>query len=730
MQSTGRLFLMTLALCVASPALAQDVIEPQRTDAAPVIDGRLDDALWKTITPVNGFRTFNPDYGVEMVGDTDVFMAYDEDNLYFAFRAYDPEPDQLKATVTSRDNMFGEDWVAVNLDTFGDQQSLNAFYSNALGIQGDGRFASGTEDRNVDMVWYSGGRIDEQGYTVEMSIPLKSIRFAASDPVRMGVIFERRVFRNSQQGTTPALDPAMAGQWLNQMQPLSYSGLESRRLLELLPAGTYSVDQANDAGRLVTTQEQGDFSLTAKYGLASDLVLDATYNPDFSQIEADAGQVDVNLRFDLFFPEKRPFFLEGREHFGIAATGKSGLDPLRSVFYTRKIVDPITGARVSGRVGSNHTVATVYAADELPGEGVDGGTAYAHVPVFRYKRSLADDTYVGGIYAGRELDGEFNRVAGVDGYFRVSASGSLGFHGLMSRSKDALDPLVVGGPSNASTVGGHAVGARFGVASRDIDYSLTYTDISQNFKVDMGFLTRTGVRQIGGEIKPKFYPSTDIVRRIDLNLGSTQTFDVESDRWETSNSIGLTNFLLGSLTVTGNYDYSTEIFLGQEFKTGGYTVNVVNQFSGRVNVGAMFRSGKAPFYSAEPYQGRSRRVSGTLGIRPSQNFDTELRLTYVDFFRDSNSEKIYDYPIVRGRVTYQMNKYLFLRGIVEYNDFREELVTDFLASFTYIPGTVVHVGYGSLYERTEWEGGRFNHSDRFNEMQRRLFFKTSYLFRN
>ncbi len=730
MKSTEALICATLALSWATPAFAQDLIEPFHTDSPPVIDGRLDDAVWQAITPVSGFKTFSPDYGADMVGDTHVFMAYDAENLYFAFRAFDPEPDQLKATMTSRDNIFGEDWVAVNLDTFGDHQSLNAFYSNPLGIQGDGRYASGNEDRNVDMVWYSSGRIDDRGYTVEMSIPLKSIRFADTDPVRMGVIFERKVFRNSQQGTSPELDPAMAGQWLNQMQPLAYRGIESHRLLELLPAGTYSLDQANEEGRLNTTEELGEFSLTAKYGLASDLVLDATYNPDFSQIEADAGQVDVNLRFDLFFPEKRPFFLEGREHFGIAATAKSHLDPLRSVFYTRKIVDPITGARVSGRLGSAHTIATVYAADELPGEGLEGGTAYAHVPVVRYKRALDDDTYVGGIYAGRELNGDFNRVAGVDGYFRVSASGSIGFHGLMSRTQDALLTPSGGQSIGASTVGGHALGARFGVASRDVDYHVAYTDISRDFQVDMGFLTRTGVRQIGGQLKPKFYPSADFVRRIDLDLSTTQTLDVESDLWETSNSIGLSNFLFGSLTVRGDYAYSTEIFLGQEFKTGGYSVSLINQFSDRINVGTVFRSGKSPFYSADPYQGRSRRLSGTLGMRPSKNLDAELRFTYVDFFRESDSEKIYDYPILRGRLTYQMNKYLFFRGIVEYNDFREELVTDFLASFTYIPGTVMHLGYGSLYEQTEWDGGQFNPSDRFREMQRRLFFKTSYLFRN
>ncbi len=721
LKSIGGLLLASLVLSAAAPLAAQDLLEPPFTDSPPVIDGQLDDEVWRGQLPVSGFKTYNPDYGVEMVADTHVFMAYDADHLYFAFRAFDSKPDELKATVTSRDNMFREDWVAVNLDTFGDQQSLYAFYSNPLGIQGDGRYASGNEDRNVDMVWYSGGRIDEDGYTVELSIPVKSIRFADTDPVRMGVIFERAIRRVSQSGTSPPLDPARAGQWLNQMRPISYRGIERRRVVEVLPAGTYSVDRANEAGRLTTAQEQGDLSLTAKYGLTSDLVLDATYNPDFSQVEADAGQVDVNLRYDLFFPEKRPFFLEGREHFGVAATSKSRLDPLRSVIYTRKIVDPITGAKLAGRIGDDHTVASIYAVDELPGEAPDGGTAYTHVPVLRYKRALSDDNYVGGLYTGRETESRFNRLAGMDGYYRVSASGSVALHGFMSRTRDEL---------GAGARGGHAIGARYGVASRNIDYGVAYTDISQGFRADMGFLTRTGVRQIGGEVRPKFYPSVDFIRRIVLELSTTQTLDTESDRWETASQVGLSSLLFSTLMVGGDYTHSTEIFRGEKFQTGGYSLMVSGRFSNRANFSANFRSARSPFYSDEPYQGRSRRVSGTLGAQPTQNLDTELRFTYVDFFRDSDSEKIYDYPIVRGRVTYQPNRYLFFRGIVEYNDFRRELLTDFLVSFTYIPGTVLHVGYGSLYERTEWELDRFVPADRFSEMQRRFFFKTSYLFRN
>ena len=710
-----------LALSAAAPLAAQDVLEPIFTDSPPVIDGRLDDDVWQGQQPVSGFRTYNPDYGVEMVADTHVFMAYDAGHLYFAFRAFDSRPGEIKATVTSRDNIFREDWVAVNLDTFGDQQSLYAFYSNPLGIQGDSRYASGNEDRNVDIVWYSEGRIDEDGYTVEMSIPIRSIRFTGTDPVRMGVIFERAIRRVSQSGTSPPLDPARAGQWLNQMRPISYRGIESRRVVELLPAATYTVDRANDAGRLTTAEEQGDLSLTAKYGLTSDLVLDATYNPDFSQVEADAGQVDVNLRYDLFFPEKRPFFLEGREHFGVAATSKSSSDPLRSVLYTRKIVDPVTGAKLAGKVGDRHTVASIYAVDELPGEAAGGGTGYAHVPVLRYKRALSDDNYIGALYAGRETDLGFNRLGGLDGYYRVSESGSVALHGFLSRTRDEPGPAVRGG---------HAIGARYGVASRNIDYGVAYTDISEDFRADMGFLMRAGVRQIGGELRPKFYPDADFVRRIGLELSTTQTLDTESGRWETANQVGLSNLLFSTLTLRGDYTHSTEIFRNEKFRTGGYSLMVMGRFSNRASFSAQFRSGWSPFYSDEPYQGRSRRVSATLGAQPTQNLDTELLFTYVDFFRDSDSEKVYDYPILRGRVTYQPNRYLFFRAITEYNDFRQELLTDFLVSFTYIPGTVLHVGYGSLYERTQWERDRFVPADRFSEMRRRFFFKTSYLFRN
>jgi hypothetical protein len=708
-----------LAIPVSS-AGAQALLEPLRTDRPPVIDGRLDEPAWQEAPYVTEFRTFAPDYGLEMAAETRAYMAYDGENLYFAFRALDNEPDKIKTSITSRDNIGRDDWVAINLDSFNDQQSLYAFYVNPFGVQGDSRYAGGVEDRSFDLVWYSGGQVDESGYTVEIRIPLKSIRFAHADPVTMGVIFERHISRRSEYGTCPPLNPDRGESWLTQMSPLVFRDLKRSTLFELLPAVTYSHRRALDEGRLATEEERGDVSVTAKYGITSDLILDGTYNPDFSQVEADAGQVDINLRYDLYFPEKRPFFLEGHENFTVAATTASERDPVQSIVYTRTIVDPIAGAKLSGKIGSRNTVASIYAVDELPEADPLTGDEYAHFPVLRFKRALNEDSYIGGIYAGRELRDHFNRVLGTDGQVRVTESSTLGYHGLLSQVKeDDASPRR----------DGHAIGLHYARGTRDIDYSLVFKDIAEDFRAEMGYVTRTGVLQLSALLRPKLYPNSDFIRRIDAELFTTQTKDKFSNLWETFNHISFQNYLWGSVIFKIKYSYSTEVFLGEEFKTGGFHVFGGGQLAKQLYLGVLCRRVKAIYYSDDPYQGRSNRLSANLIYEPSDKLRSELSFIYNDFYRDSDSQKIYDYPVARGRLTYQVNRYLFFRGILEYNDYRSELLTDFLASFTYIPGTVIHIGYGSLYDRIRWENGEYVDSDRFLEAKRAFFFKTSYLWR-
>lgn len=181
------LFVLFLTLDVYGRAF--DPLKPYRTDKPPIIDGKLDDVLWHQAPVVSGFKTFIPDFGRTMPESTHAYMAYDSDNLYFAFYCFDPEPSGIKAEMTARDNTRPHDWVCINLDSFNDQQSLYCFYVNPLGIQSDSRFAANNEDFSVDMIWYSAGQVNENGYVVEIQIPLKSIRYSSKNPVEMSIFF-------------------------------------------------------------------------------------------------------------------------------------------------------------------------------------------------------------------------------------------------------------------------------------------------------------------------------------------------------------------------------------------------------------------------------------------------------------------------------------------------------------------------------------------------------------
>jgi len=179
------------------------------------------------------------------------------------------------------------------------------------------------------------------------------------------------------------------------------------------------------------------------------------------------------------------------------------------------------------------------------------------------------------------------------------------------------------------------------------------------------------------------------------------------------------------------YIYSTEVFLGQKFKTDGLQLAVGGLLSKRLRATLIYNTGNAIYYSAAPYQGSRNRVSASVIYQPTENIESNSSLIYSDFHRTSDGEKIYDYPIIREKLTYQLNRYLFFRGIVEYNKYRRRLLTDFLASFTYIPGTVAHIGYGSVYERIQWDtpSASYRNNDQFLESQRGFFLKVSYLWR-
>ncbi len=687
-----------------------------KTLKPPIIDGVLDDEAWSAALKVEGFKTYQPDYGREPNQRSEGFLTYDSDNFYFALRCYETEPGKIKAATTKRDAIFDQDFCGLLIDTFNDMQSAFGFVINPLGIQGDGMMdIKGNLDSNFDMVWDSKGRIDEQGYAVEGRVPLQSIRFPNKKDIIIRVAFFRQIVRASEMDSYPAMNPEQ-GSLLGQTLAVRVSGLKYKRVIEVLPALTHTTSYAHSEGLWQREMRSTEFSLTGKLGITSDLIADAAYNPDFSQVESDAGQVDINLRYDLFYPEKRPFFLEGSELWLFAGNFEEA--PLTAVVYTRKIINPVFGLKLAGKISAKDTLAAIYAQDELPGDEVD---EHPDFTIVRYKHALRGDSYIGGFYTGHGTGDGFNRFGGADGRFRVTNTSVVSFHLFGSWTRE----------QGAETVRpGHALGLDYSYSTRSVNLDIGYQDISPDFQVDTGYAYRTGLRRLALFGMYTFYPDSKFFQKIEPFYWSYHLYDTIDRMFQTTNLFTLRFWLPRSTLFRVDFILANEVYAGGRFGRNQLGLNFNSQIAKSLFLYAFWRYGGAIYYDPEtPYQGYGNRAEAEVTFQPTENLDFDLSLTYSDFYRESNKEKIYDYAILRSRNTYQVNKYLFLRAIFEYNTYRKRLTADFLASFTYIPGTVIYVGYGSAFQKVEWDGQDYVESDRYLETRRGFFFKVSYLWR-
>ncbi len=705
------LFLMLLATGLS--ALTPLALGPARK--APVLDGKLAEGEWDEAFKLTNFKTFQPDFDKDPSQKTEGYFLYDADNLYFAFRCYDSDPSKIKASLSKRDAMFTDDFVGIVFDTYNTMQGGYAFLVNPLGIQGDGMMdIQGNVSDAQDFVWYCKGAIDEQGYVIEARVPLQSIRFPAGKSITMRVAFFRQLVRTSEVASAPPIYPDK-GAILAQTQVVTVTGLRFQRVIELLPAVTYSSRQSASDGRMKRDESLTELGLTGKIGLSNDLTLDAAVNPDFSQVESDAGQVDINLRYALYFPEKRPFFLEGNEIFQFA--GNTEEAPLISLVHTRRIVDPIAGFKLSGKLGVKNTFATLYALDNEPYGETGLNPSFS---IFRLKHALKDDSYLGVYYTGRDIKGGYNRVGGVDGRFRLGPTDLFTFHLFGSLSKDdaaGADP-------------GHALGLEYDHDDRKSTIILGYQDISKDFQVDTGFLERTGLRRLAAFGMYKIYPKSKLFQRIEPFYWSYHLLDTFSNKVESFNLVTLRFHLPRSTQIRFDTVLASEVYQGQSFGRSGLGLQARTQISKHLFMNLFYRYSGAIYYDPDaPYQGDGHRAQAYVEFQPTDQLDFVLSLAYQNFTRRSDKAKIYDYTLIRSFNTFQINKYLFLRGIVEYNFYYKRMTVDALASFTYIPGTVIYFGYGSALERVRWDGEEYVGADRFLETKRGFFFKVSYLWR-
>ena len=362
----------------ARPAKSGIVLPPEKAqpvrlpvfEKPPVIDGKLDDDVWKQAVVLKDFYQVQPGDNIAPSKPTEVMLGHDAKFLYIAFHCYD-EPDKVRANIAKRDNIFDDDYVGILFDTFNDQRKAYEFDFNPLGVQADGTWTDNNEDFNPDFVFESKGMVTTDGWTLEVAIPFKSLRYVAGKDKLWGAHFFRRIKRfNNELDMWMPLNRDISS-WLAQEGHLTgLEGISTERTLELIPSltlsetgkrkGTLTPAQLNagllDPGRFVNAPIKFEPGLTGKYSITPNVTLDFAIKPDFAQVESDQLVVTANQRFPIFFSEKRPFFLEGIDIFNtqIAAV------------HTRSIIDPVFAVKLTGKVGRN-TFGMLVASDNAPG---------------------------------------------------------------------------------------------------------------------------------------------------------------------------------------------------------------------------------------------------------------------------------------------------------------------------------------------------------------------------
>ena len=352
-----------------------------------------------------------------MAQRTEVRVTYDSKALYFAFHCIDPEPDKIRGTLSRRDQQWNDDWVGLSLDSMGNGQASYDLFVNPRGVQGDILTTSSAGENSApDWVWQSAASRTKEGYDVELRLPLTSIRFKSGETVPMGILFWRRVSRLGVSSSWPSVPAGKT--FIESHAKVVFHDLRRPLTLELIPSLTYSWNQARvDPTRFGAADSTPDAGLSAKYGLTSAVTLEGTFNPDFSQVESDAFQVEVNQRYPLFFSEKRPFFMEGMGTFELAGVGGDAV--MRTAVHTRRIADPRWGGKLTGTLGASDLRDPVRRR-RGPGPA-HGRAALRPFPgdqklfnIGRAVYSLGPNNYAGALVTDTEFGSGYNRVAGLD----------------------------------------------------------------------------------------------------------------------------------------------------------------------------------------------------------------------------------------------------------------------------------------------------------------------------
>jgi len=742
-----RLATQIVVSLVAAPADAQTppaVITVPRLTRAPALeylegqDGHATDSSLAAERAAAGlgvvvsdFRQREPGDGTPVSQATTAYLSYDDANLYVVFVCRD-DPAKVRARVARREEIAADDQVVLYLDTFRDRERAYFFRANPLGVQLDGILTEGQDDDvSWDAVWQSDGRFTPDGYVVRMTIPFRSLRFPRAPVQTWGVALGRVIRRGNEEAYWPFITKRVKGRVAQFAEMQGLESISPPRNVQVNPYGTLARARVldKDVAALVTEGDQRA-GLDAKLVLRDALTLDGTVNPDFSQVETDDPQVTINQRFKVFFPEKRPFFIENAGYFQTPV----------NLVYSRYIVDPGAGVRLTGKAGrwslgaiaiNDREPGLVAAPDPLAG-------SRANVGAFRVQHELGDESTIGALVTDRELEGSYARVASLDTRLKLGRTWAATAQLMRSDVREL---------GSARGSGGSGALLDVGRDGRYFDYSGTFLALDPGFNAPLGFVERTGIRQMEHKWQFKFRPRGKAV----LNYGPEvkvayvwapdgRQLDREFKAQFQVELVGQTQLQVKRTELFERFDnapfrpYKTEAEFSTEWLKW-LALAATYGWGGDVN--------HDPASGLAPFLGRATEAELQLTVRPTPGLRVDQAA--IESRLDTwSGARVFTERQFRTKVNYQFSRFLSLRAIVDYKaefgdttlakiEDKRKWGADLLLTYLVNPGTAFYVGYTDRYENLAIGPGSppslFRSRSPDLSVGRQVFVKLSYLWR-
>lgn len=709
-----------------------------KTEGNITLTGKMDDPLWLQAMPVELNYEIMPGENLPAKQRTTARVLYNNDYLYFGFRCYDSVPSAIRANLSDRDKMFGDDFVVVSIDTYNNFQKGLEFAVNPYGIQGDLlMMGSGNEDPSYDMVWHSAASLDEEGWTAEMAIPFSVFSFNSAAIQDWTITLVRSMPRDSRYVLSWTMNDRNNPSWLGQGGVLKgLEGIKPGKSLSFLPyimmeqkgerRDVDDPDSPMDQGKLKARVGGG-----ITYSPGPNTTINAVINPDFSQIESDAGQIDVNSTFALYYPEKRPFFM-------------SGMDLLQTpMYYSRTINNPLFAAKVNGKAGRFSYLAL--AADDrntavtVPGEEQSNTVTTEERSIAgaaRIRYDMENENFAGALFLNRNFSEAHNYLWGLDWNLKFWKNWYWAGEVFLSHTREMNDPELFGSDRQFGSTGKDAAfngekyygtGMHLALmkAGRKYGFSIVQNNFSPTYQTYNGMFPEVNGRTSYMSHRYTFHINKKFIQRIRLNATSTLGYNYDGVFKEFVFQPGIYISMIGQTSL--NYSYMA---INQErFRDVLFRGVSRSQFMAEttplkgVSVSFSGSAGKYIRRTATPEPGRGYNLSTELSLEPVSWLKTSFSWSTARLESTSGGDEFYNGHIFRNVTTLQFTRKLFIRGIGEYNTFTNSFSIYPLVSYKFNAFTMFCAGMTKDY--LEYD---LDESNMYRTTGHQYFVKLQYLF--